>query len=329
MNTRFILRSQWISCILVCFFLSNCISENYEDCEPTGSALDFSLQFIYDYNEQRVDLFEKEVEYIDIYLFNEERKFIQRSGIYVSELTDNMLAMDLPEGTYTAVIWGNTHAPQFYLPDDQDLESISELYLSLNAEDDVVNSELPTLFHGKETFTIEDKEGKQICPVHLSRNTKIVRFVFSGMQYPIYTLGEINQQVVLAGTNGEYSYDNQTEDSERTILYMPVSETPSNRNYDLLVTFHTLQIRENTPLLVRLWDTRTELQPILEEDLLPHLLKNTEPEDVSEYLKYTHEFTLELELEEIEGGYVVTRIEPINWSEIHEGWEVITPPGEI
>ncbi len=313
---------------MTCLSLYGCLSEDYEDCE-TEPAIDFSLKFIYDYNEQGIDLFEKEVEYIDVFLFDENAAFLRKLEVYVSGLTENRLPLDLGEGTYTAVIWGNTHVPEFYLPDVHDLESINQLHLTLETQDNEVDTELPILFHGKSTFTIKKEEEKQVCIIHLSRNTKIIRFVFSGIEHAFSSLYEVNQQVVITATNGEYSYDNTTDDSERTIVYMPISETPNTRNHDLLVTFNTLQINENTDLRIKLWDTRMEFRPMLETNLLPYLLKDIEPEDVSEYLQKTHEFTLELGIQEVDGGYVVTRIVPVNWSDIHENWNSIHTPGEI
>lgn len=184
--------------------LSGCISDDTSEC--VGQAY---LRFSYTHNEPQDDLLTAQVEYINLFFYDGQEQLADSRCIQVTDLDENGgILLEIPEGTYTVVAWGNNHDDKFEVTGSS---AMKDLRLSLLEGQDGYASSVPHLFYGRSTVTAS---AMNIAEGHISliKNTNHIRVVIvdvSGTRAGSErTLPDTDLKVRIMGCNWRYDYAN-------------------------------------------------------------------------------------------------------------------------
>lgn len=100
----------------IALLCAGCVNENFADCE-SGVALTFKYELNTKYWElgRPVDLFDQSVGYLSVLVFDSEGKFYQEyKGVDVLGQKSFKMQMRLPQGQYTAIVWGSASKENNY-----------------------------------------------------------------------------------------------------------------------------------------------------------------------------------------------------------------------
>lgn len=229
---------------LVVFF--SCTKEDNADC--TAGLI---LKYSYEHNKQGVDLFGPDVQYIKMYIFNEQNILHHIDSGKGTALTNGWFKqINLAPGKYSVVSWAGGN-PDFHtsffdsqMSDRasldfshkavvgqttlQDFRIIVNHQLAEMYEEDVIlpMDSLDDLYYGTYKDNVEVKPGYlSVQEIPLIKNTNKLRVIVEGLQH-LKTSTKAGDSDILevyaAAKNGRYMYNNAIDEYARVIRY----ETP-------------------------------------------------------------------------------------------------------
>lgn len=220
--------------------LTSCdmMTEDREDC-PTGLYLTFK----YDYNLQRADMFSDHVGAVDVYVFDENGKFVTKQS-EANEGDIRPLAaplyrmhMNLKPGKYQFIVLAGqkSYAEQLAAPrahfvrtEPQPGDDMSALNVRLDTKNgkssmllvDNMNQPLDTLWHGMMTEPVEVFEQKPTYrTISLMRDTKKINVTLRELDDP--TQMDINNyDMQIVDRNTHILWDNSLDETDQ-VVYTP------------------------------------------------------------------------------------------------------------
>lgn len=191
--------------------LVGCVRDDRSECRYP-----LPLRFTYTYNVEQSDLFDAEVNQLDLFLYD------AASGQLVAQLSpdvetlspENGLEWMVPPGTYDVVAWGGVNQRYLY----NATQTFDEALLSIRREQDgeTVLQQQEHLFHA----VCQDIEvtGNLLPEVvmDLHKNSNDVRLEITGL-----TADQLQQvSCSIRSANGDYTFDN-TIRTQQPVTYLP------------------------------------------------------------------------------------------------------------
>lgn len=229
----------WLS-VFSSMALTSCdmMTEDREDC-PTGLYLTFK----YDYNLQRADMFSDHVGAVDVYVFDENGKFVTKQS-EANQGGSNPLAaplyrmhMNLDPGKYQFIVLAGqkSYAEQLAAPrahfvrtEPQPGDDMSALHVRLDTKAgessmllvDNMNQPLDTLWHGIMTDPVEVFDQKPTYrTISLMRDTKKINVTLREQDDP--TQMDINNyDLRIVDNNTHILWDNSLDETDQ-VMYTP------------------------------------------------------------------------------------------------------------
>lgn len=240
------LLSKWLfrlCCIATAAVMGTSCSMMHDDLDdcPIGLYLDFK----YDYNLQRADMFNDHVGAVTVYVYDEQGRYVTKqeernTGSYAPLKSPTYrMHMNLPAGRYKFIVLAGQisydeqltgDGAKFVRQEPQRGESMEQLAVTLDhqgtgtASDpaEVVNDGLPldTLWHGIETQAVAVYDTKPTYhTISLVRDTKKINVSLRELDNP--TLMDIaNYDLRIVDRNARILWDNAVDETE-TLLYTP------------------------------------------------------------------------------------------------------------
>lgn len=213
------------------------MTEDRSDC-PVG----LYLRFKYDYNLQRADMFNDHVGAVDVYVFDENGKFVtcqsEANADNFSPLADAsyLMHMDLAPGKYKFIVLAgqDSYASQlengrahFVRSDLQRGAAMTDLNIRLETQENgnqlvVENKGLPldTLWHGMEVEPVEVfMEKPTYHTISLMRDTKKINVTLREIDDPA-AMDVANYDMMITDHNAHLLWDNSLDETH-TVIYTP------------------------------------------------------------------------------------------------------------
>jgi hypothetical protein len=246
--------------LLLGIFAASC--DTFHDDLP-GCDNDMEIQFVYDYNIQRADMFGAHVGAVNVYVYDKEGECVA-SREESNDAGDGLdqsgyrMRFGLPDGEYTVVAVGqqvsqsaissssNSSKARLVLPSSGNSRSNSLKNFAINLQrraDGVVENggeHLDTLWVGHVThnFVANSETAKQPVVVSLVRDTKRILLSLHNLDSP----NEINLEdydVLITADNGTVNYDNSNP-KDQELTYLPYASwlTQWNESSSQTATAH-------------------------------------------------------------------------------------------
>lgn len=224
--------------------------DDLPDCR-TGIA----IEFVYDYNIQRADMFNEHVGGVTVNVFDADGNFVTSKeefntpGDTPLAASDYRMYLDVPPGEYRIVAHAlqcgyndalHKKGAKFRTPQLHEGDNVGNLIARLdrNEEGKVENEgvTLDTLWHGATTrlVTVRDME-MSTTGISLVRNTNDLHITLRQLDDPADIDAE-DFDVSVIDCNGKLQHDNSVDTADGTIVYTPLaqwtSEYHGNRSSD-------------------------------------------------------------------------------------------------
>lgn len=240
MNNRTLL----LFCMVVCWCYVTGCSLWHDDLPECPSGID--IEFVYDYNVQRADLFGDHVGGVIVNVFDGNDNFVLRKEECNTATSQPLSApgyrmhLNLAPGNYTIVAHafqrGHTEilsraGAKFRVPDLKQGDTIDDLYVRLdrNSVGEVEHGgvALDTLWHGMTEAPVA-VNASEVTPARISlvRNTNDLHITLHQLDYP----GDIcadDFEVSVMDANGKLCSDNSIDPDDGTIVYRPFAQWTS------------------------------------------------------------------------------------------------------
>lgn len=303
---------QWVMMWLTALALVSC-STITEELPPCGNY----IAFRYDYNMMFVDAFPTKVKRVDVYVFDDNGKYVTRFSDERESFGEGYrMPCALPIGKYHLVVWAGLYDRSYELPET--VLSLEELTVHMHrGADGVQNKELDALWHGEVDMTVTD-EKQQTVTVDLVKDTNKFRIVVQGAS----EIG-LKQEYVdftITDDNGLLAHDNSLLPDEQ-ITYKPYFKADADLGegeggMDAVVAeLNTLRLLDGCK--PRLLISNRDGKSLVDIDLIKYLLlTKMEGHDMSaqEYLDRQDEYAMIFFLnKDALGNYVVMKIKVNGW----------------
>uniref|UniRef100_UPI004027F161 FimB/Mfa2 family fimbrial subunit n=1 Tax=Phocaeicola vulgatus TaxID=821 RepID=UPI004027F161 len=199
-------------------FCSVSCSTVTEELPPCEHYIGFS----YDYNMMYTDAFGAEVKKLDVYVFDEDDRFVKRySDEAVTSFGDGYcIRCDLPAGKYRLVAWAGRYARSYEFTEEVTLPQELTVRMKRKA-DGTQDEELDALWHGEAEMVIEEN-AYGITEVSLAKVTNKFRIVVQGADG--VPLKDENISFAITADNGFVAHDNSLLPDEM-VVYRPYFST--------------------------------------------------------------------------------------------------------
>lgn len=193
----------------------SCTKEDNSDCPPPGVA----LRCTYTMNEDHTCHFKTEVQYVDFFIYDDAGKLCMTHHALTSEMQQAepygmTTTVVLPAGKYTIAAWAHLNDEYHALYKQETFEEgvLATRYESVG-DYRVVRRDVPHIFH---SLTTVDVPMSRIASAMLdfTKNTNDIHVIIEGPG---------NYEMLLAGSNGYYRFDNTPADENdpRILWYTP------------------------------------------------------------------------------------------------------------
>lgn len=281
---------------LVVFF--SCTKEDNADC--TAGLI---LKYSYEHNKQGVDLFGPDVQYIKMYIFNEQNILHHIDSGKGSALTNGWFKqIDLTPGNYSVVSWagGNPDFHESFFDSQmndpashdfsykaivgqttlQDFRIIVNHHLAEMYEEDVIlpMDSLDDLYYGAYKDNVVVKPGYlSVQEIPLIKNTNKLRVIIEGLQHlnvPSKTRNSDIIEVYAAAKNGRYLFNNTIDAYARVIRYETPFTVVSDTAIETEIKILRLDLEHHTanPVTLCINNKQTQL-PITTINVVESILK--------------------------------------------------------
>lgn len=235
--------------------VSSCdmMTEDRSDC-PEG----LYLSFTYNYNLERADMFGAHVGAVDVYVFDEDGKYVTKQSA-ANNGSDRPLAaplysmhIDLEPGRYKFIVLAGQKSyaeqmegagPRFVRTEPQPGDDMTAVAVTLETRQratteggDVLyvdNKGLPldTLWHGMETQAVEVMaEEPTYHSISLTRDTKKITISMRELEEP-YTIDPDDYDMMIIDHNARLKWDNSVDRGTMPVVYTPhATWTTDDRN---------------------------------------------------------------------------------------------------
>lgn len=214
------------------------MTEDRDDC-PTGLYLSFK----YNYNLERADMFNDHVGSVDVYVFDEDGKYVtsrSESNTALSQPLANpsyAMQVDLEPGSYKFIVLAGqtsyaeqlqTERAHFVRSDLSKGDDMTALDIRLDTEDGagnmlvVDNNGMPldTLWHGMEvTPVVVYSEKPTYHTIYLTRDTKKINVTLRELDDPT-TMDVANYDMTITDHNTHILWDNSLDEAQE-VVYTP------------------------------------------------------------------------------------------------------------
>ncbi len=229
--------------------MQGCVGEK---CCCCGCVSELLLSFSYELNSQAVNLFETHIDRVTIYLFDSDGLYY---GTYIDEgdhlVNDLVMSIALPEGDYSAVVYGGDMEGYFSGELNEQTNQLEELkvgvselsnfYTELDStmgDDEYLsaNAEISHLYVGLAEGLHAQKRNDEVSIVELIKNTNDVTVSITGTSSFESTLSSH-----ITSANGRHGYDNESHTEFGTHKYTPHSSVEGDNSAE-----HTIRVMRLT-----------------------------------------------------------------------------------
>lgn len=228
----------WLACLLIGMSVSSCTDLIFDD--RSGCDRGVYVNFKYDYNLHRADMFADHVGEVTLYVFDEQGNYVTQcteaneEGYEPLKKADYAMFLDLPVGTYRFVALAHQRKYEDLLQEEgakfrrteMDENSLMEnLKITLDhisaydgaAYIDHQNLPLDTLWHSISDETVEVTQGKfAYHTMSLVRNTKYISVTLRDIDEP--DVMDINDyELYIEGANVRLNHDNSADDRVKAV----------------------------------------------------------------------------------------------------------------
>lgn len=211
--------------------------------------------FDYNYNMAFKNLFDKQVKQVNLYVFDEEGKFV---GTYTEQREevlpeDFRMKLDLLPGKYKFLVWGGLDNFYGHIALTPGVSTLKDMMLMVNQNrSTIINKELSPLFYGflDDVEVVGDYQKEVIVP--LMKNTNIIRLVMKGVGPNAPEIDVNDYTFQLFSANGKYDYQNNFLPDEE--LSFEPYHTENHPQVGAIIELNTLRLFEkglNYRLLIK------------------------------------------------------------------------------
>lgn len=314
------LYGKFLPMVMMFLSLSGCINEDYQNCPVPGGlflAPTFTMHTVKNTSGSYRDLFGETAQEQAVYVFDQ-------SGLFLRKITENgpftnghLTRLDLPEGSYRAVIWVN--ATEDFVLNRVPVKgetSIDDLLLQLQElnSQTITKHFSPLLYGTTNYFTVEksmSRTADKVIPVSLIRDTHKIQVIIRWRDKKTGTLCEkpyhANETYAyILDKNGVLDFENNAGQSP-WLTYIPKYFSgdalkpflDSNSKAAIVAAEFTvlrLWLNSETKVSIRkAMGTQGEVN-VYETDLMP-LIKKTKAYEDQESIDREEYFKIELEFE--------------------------------
>ncbi|MCD8101355.1 MAG: FimB/Mfa2 family fimbrial subunit [Alistipes sp.] len=274
--------------------LSSCLKENEDDCvEDASVALRFTFTH-HDETEEPTDLFPYRVNDVDVYIFDENDRYVYNMSVAQNSLSGgNTLYLDLEEGEYKIVTWGNLSDSGYGV----DAPEQTRNGFTVSATTD--RPDISDLFHGTATLTVDGSPRTQ--EIQLIRNTHVLRVHLIGLSEPTRTIPGTDYSIRVEGSNHHYDFDNNPV-AQSAATYIPTyTSLTYGEKYAVRADFKVQRLLRDQYMTLTISNgngtTRTD-------DIIQRILTVYDDIETTEDLDRRYEYDLYYELDDDTGTWV-------------------------
>lgn len=288
-----------ISMALLLLLLQSCIKEDSSICE---SGL--LLKFRYTLNDQYTNLFYPEVRRVTVYVFDSNGKYVDTFSEQGSMLTnDYVMRLPLPEGTYSAVVYGgdfttysagelNKETNQLNEALRRGVSDVNDFRAELESKNGTGNYLYPLstpddLYAGLAKTAVSTPINPIVTEIDLIKDTKKIKVKMSGTDPVAKPL-----DVYITAKNGRYLYDNSLDQTHGTFMFLPIHSSATSNSMEVDLKIMRLMLG-GLPMLV-IKDKATQ-DVILSKNIIDLILltgKYKTQEDFDREDEFVFEITL-------------------------------------
>lgn len=286
-----------------------------ENLQPCGNY----VRFTYTMNMKYVDAFDVEVKRVDLFVFDENDRFVTRlSDEKASFGRDYRMPLDLKSGKYHLVAWAGLYERSYIFPEDLKVGESTPLDLKVmmrREADAMQRTELDALWHSETDFEIVDNESRTTV-MDLCKDTNKLRIVVQGEQGMGLSSAVTDFETTIR--NGHLNYDNSLLDDE-VISYKPYFQQDADLGDSsvsaVVAEMNVLRLMEHEPARLVISDNAGH--KMVDIDLVKYLLlTKMEGHAMSsqEYLDRQDEYAMIFFLNrDAMGNYLVVKIQINDW----------------
>ncbi|MBC5622122.1 MULTISPECIES: FimB/Mfa2 family fimbrial subunit [Butyricimonas] len=196
------------------FHSCDSIREDLKECR-------LLVRFKYDYNMLSTDAFHTQVDKVDLYVFDEEGKFLFMQSEEGTPLTtgDYRMELFLPIGQYKLLAWAGVHDSYEVTNLEPGVSTFTEIELKLKREASlVVNKQVEPLWYGELADVDFTGIENTSTTINLIKNTNTIRFVFENLGTSNFDVNDYTYE--LSESNGYMGHDNALKPDD-VLSYQP------------------------------------------------------------------------------------------------------------
>lgn len=203
------------------------------------------VKFKYDYNMLSVDAFHTQVDKVELYVFDEEGKFLFKQTEEGAPLATGsyLMQVELPVGKYKFMAWAGAHDSYEITPLQPGVTTITELRLQLKRDQSlIIDKEVEPLWYGEIIDVNFAATTNQTETINLIKDTNKVRFVFQGYTND-WTVNVDDYTYEIIESNGYMDYDNSLLE-DAVLSYQPYYREQKNPSA-AVVEMNTMRLMAN------------------------------------------------------------------------------------
>lgn len=256
MHFRFTILYRYAGIAVLAWILSwlaaGCVKEDFSGC-PAGSY-SIAFEYVNHTDAEHPDRFYTDVHRVDLYIFDSTGHFVKcitSSGTPFAK--DFRIKLELPEGNYTLIAWGNLSDEVIIRPTFVSGQTtLEEGQLSLKAiTNQSVNKKLTPLFHAIKEITVDGSTDKNDILSFIKNenqlNLTIKWFEKSGIPC-IHSCADGVRIRVVDPKGATYKFDNSVVASGSELIYAPYQTIGNDKHNQLTGDFSLMRLIEGEEL---------------------------------------------------------------------------------
>ena len=180
------------------------------------------VKFKYDYNMLSVDAFHKQVDKVELYVFDKDGKFLFSQTEEGVPLTtgEYLMEVEVPFGDYKFMAWAGAHG-SYEAPALSVGTSITEAKMKLKRPSSlIVDTELEPLWYGESIDVNFTGKKNQVEVINLIRDTNRLTFIFQSVSIHGWGIKLEDYTYEIIEANGHLGYDNSVL-ADDVLSYQP------------------------------------------------------------------------------------------------------------